>query len=57
MQVRLKDEITNSEITLWNVTRVFYNEDKDEVQVYRIMDDGREGLITYRMWYIIGVSA
>jgi hypothetical protein len=57
MQVRLKDELTNTEITLRNVTRVFYNEDKDEIQVYRIMDDGREGLITYRMWYIIGVLA
>lgn len=55
MQVRLKDELTNTEITLRNVTRIFYNEDKDEIQVYRIMDDGREGLMTYKMWYIIGV--
>lgn len=56
MQVRLKDEITNRELTLRDVTRAFYNEAKDELSVYMIMSDGHEALVTYKFYYIIGVS-
>ena len=56
MTVRLKDEITNTEINLRDVTRAFYNEAKDELSVYMIMSDGRERLVTYRMWYIVSVA-
>ena len=56
MTVRIKDEITNRELTLRDVTRAFYNEAKDELSVYMIMSDGREKLVTYKFYYIIGVN-